>query len=696
MILTDHPINESEKDLLKRKPLAYKIAEIVKEYDGNDSFVIGIEGEWGSGKTSFVNMSKEVLSESDDVILIDFNPWNFANQDEIIKDFFLHLSNKLESKGIKVGRQIWNYSKKLLSLGLSITSLLESKTSISSKIKGFLNRDKPQKSLDEERLSLNKDLGKIKKKIIIVIDDIDRLDEKETKLVMKLVKLTANFPNTIFLLCYDREKTASKISSIPGEGDEYLKKIVQVTFTIPKITDEGLQNILFSNLEEVIKKIYSVERVDLKGDDKKRWDSLIYDGLLKPFKTIRDINRYTTSLALNWSIIGKDEVNIIDFMAIELIRVFTPSLYSDIVSNKSLFVDGVGELMSSYNLAGKKVKEEKFEEIINKLPKEMRDIMRKVCQELFPRLKGGYQGSDWTDVWLKEKRMCTKDRFDFYSQLTIPNGQLSQIDVRSFLEANIQTKEGQEYLSNMLIKLSEEGKLRKMLVEISLRMQDLNKEKAFLIIYIFWTLDFKIKDQKTSAFDFNSVEDQIRRLSFNFIKSIKTDEEKIGFIKRLAIHDNIYQLSRLSIDILKNKFVLSIKEETAKEIIDISIKKIYEAIDKDSLKNESRFLYLVYFLKQNDPQNADNKIKDYVKKLISTQQGLILFIKSFVSRVYSSSGDYNTLNRNNIREMYDDIEISKLVDSISNDEIINLSQEDKEALDLYKEDIKDAFGPDND
>ena len=200
MISSDTPIEDSSQDLLNRKPLSKKVASLIKDFKGKESFVIGIEGEWGSGKTSFVNLVKEELIDNEEIVLIDFNPWNFSNQDEIIKDFFLNLSNKLEHRGIKVGKKILSYSKRLLSFGLSITSLLETKTTISSKIKELINKDKKIKSLNEERLSLNKDLEKINKKIVIFIDDIDRLDAEETRLIMKLVKMTANFPNILFIL----------------------------------------------------------------------------------------------------------------------------------------------------------------------------------------------------------------------------------------------------------------------------------------------------------------------------------------------------------------------------------------------------------------------------------------------------------------------------------------------------------------
>ena len=57
------------------------------------------------------------------------------------------------------------------------------------------------KSLKDQKDKLDEDLKKLGQRIIVVIEDIDRLDSNETKLVFKLVRLIADFPNTVFYAC---------------------------------------------------------------------------------------------------------------------------------------------------------------------------------------------------------------------------------------------------------------------------------------------------------------------------------------------------------------------------------------------------------------------------------------------------------------------------------------------------------------
>src|SRR5690606_38279983 len=146
---------------------------------------------------------------------------------------------------------------------------------------------------------------------------------------MKMVKMTANFPNSIFILCYDHEKVARMLDNQFGE--EYLKKIVQLTFSLPALDNTDIQPILITEIEKLLINIYGDTMIT--ENDERRWSELMYSGFLKPFNTIRDVNRYINSLRLSWSILIKEEINIIDFLTLELIRIFAPDLYIGIYYN---------------------------------------------------------------------------------------------------------------------------------------------------------------------------------------------------------------------------------------------------------------------------------------------------------------------------------------------------------------------------
>src|SRR5260370_25121851 len=150
-MIHDNPISDKEKDLLHRYPLAKRIAEVINRHQGDESFVIGIEGEWGSGKTSFINMILEDLGKTN-ALLIKFNPWNFSDQNELIKDFFESLSVSLkdadEEGGEALTERIKGYASKLLKQsGITISPEVSALGLINVKL-GELNKAGSEEPLE--------------------------------------------------------------------------------------------------------------------------------------------------------------------------------------------------------------------------------------------------------------------------------------------------------------------------------------------------------------------------------------------------------------------------------------------------------------------------------------------------------------------------------------------------------------------
>ncbi len=235
MILPDYPIEKADQDQLKRFPLAKKVAEMISDFSGKESFVIGIEGKWGAGKTSFINLVLTQL-DPDNIVYFTFNPWNFSDESSLLRDFFIKLSSAVEKiTGKNTGKRMKEYAGKLSEVDLGIS--YEGFSINPLKLLKFWS---PDTSVGIIRKELDTALSSIEKKIVVVIDDIDRLDKKETKLILKLVKLTADFPKTIFVLAYDRNRVEDRITEIENGLDGGAVTI--------KLSDFGLVKDLASDL----------------------------------------------------------------------------------------------------------------------------------------------------------------------------------------------------------------------------------------------------------------------------------------------------------------------------------------------------------------------------------------------------------------------------------------------------------------
>ncbi len=682
MIMPDYPIEDKDDDKLRRAPLAKKVAELIATFQGKESFVIGIEGVWGSGKTSFINLALKEIKDDPNLIFINFNPWNFSGQNELITDFFSTLLAKIapfieDKDKVKKVRSIVSKLTKKSELAFSpeitvLGGLVNLKANDLFKLKGG------EKTLEEERRDVDDLFKHLGKKVVIVIDDIDRLDTEETRLVMKLVKMTANFPNTVFVLCYDREKVAEKLNT-EGSGEEYLKKIIQVSFTLPMPDEQGLQKILFADLDETIKGVYT--EVKLEGNDEKRWGDLQYKGFQKPFKTVRDIKRYISSLRLNWSIVEKEDVNQIDFMAIEAVRVFAPTLYSGISANPNLFLGSHG--LTDYGENNKKNLQAKLKELIDALPVDLRKPMQGICEVLFPNLDNAHYGSDWDQIWKRERRMCVAERFGFYFQLGIPEGAISEVEGNALAESF----GDKAVFSEKILELAKDKRLRPMLVKILDRVDTLDETKMKVVISTLWDLEKDIGDERSAMFDFDDIETQSSRITYHAIKHL-VKEQRFAILEELVkTSKTFYPSTRfvaMLIDQQNNQQRTEeplITAEEAEKLKVISLADINKLASDNKLHEEKSLVFALYRWKEWE---GEDKVKEYIKNLISTREGLLSLLKGFVGRVMSTNGNYNRLDKKGIEPLYPIEEIEALVKDITDEEIALMNEKDKEAINLFR------------
>ena len=121
------------------------------------------------------------------------------------------------------------------------------KTTVLNFVENFLR--KPKDDTMEGR-----DRREFRGRIVVVIDDIDRLTPDEIRLVFRLVKAVANFPQTIYLLAYDGPVITHALGD-PGlqDGKDYLDKIVQLSLPLPTPIQSSLQTMISNGFNEIIK-----------------------------------------------------------------------------------------------------------------------------------------------------------------------------------------------------------------------------------------------------------------------------------------------------------------------------------------------------------------------------------------------------------------------------------------------------------
>ena len=188
-----------------------------------------------------------------------------------------------------------------------------------------------ENDLDSIKTEINKLLGEQNHKIIVVIDDIDRLNNTEIRQMFQLVKSLGDFKNTIYLLSFDKNVVINALKKVQeGSGSEYLEKVVQIPFEVPLISKGEVEHLLIDELTKLTK--------DLPENkwDRGYWLDIYSSGFMDFFQNIRDVTRYLNTLRFGFEMV-KNEINVVDFFAITAIQVFVPEVYYGIRDNKDIF-----------------------------------------------------------------------------------------------------------------------------------------------------------------------------------------------------------------------------------------------------------------------------------------------------------------------------------------------------------------------
>ncbi|MBL0687625.1 MAG: hypothetical protein JJV94_07370 [Sulfurospirillum sp.] len=372
----DIPITNYDNDKLNFKPFAKKVANGILNYKQNETLIFSIEGQWGSGKTSLMNLIENQIKK--EVEILHFNPWLLTDISQVIKLFFDELIKVLSYGAfeVKLNEDIKKDLKTLANIILPESLTIKAPfINIGYKPKGVLLSN-GEESLEKIKSKINGYLKELDKKIVIIIDDIDRLTDKETEFIFRLTKGIADFDNLIYILLYDKKIVAKSLQTFKLEdGEKYLEKIVQYSLSVPKPHSLTIQNLLFEKLDIIINELK--ENGNQIFFDKMKWSHVESKVINKFILTIRDINKIINIMSFEYSIIVED-VNFSDFFLISLIKVKNIELYELIKDNPNKFFIYLESMILDED---KKTTKEEFERIIAENVK-----YKEILTLLFPTL----------------------------------------------------------------------------------------------------------------------------------------------------------------------------------------------------------------------------------------------------------------------------------------------------------------------
>jgi type II secretory pathway predicted ATPase ExeA len=430
----DGPVVDPADDVLGRYEFASALADDVRLAPAESGFVIGLNGPWGSGKTSVLRLTGYAVRDEVSAV-VSFNPWLFSGTEQLVSHFFAELSGQLErssGRARSVAKAISSYGRVISPLrympyvgefariGADVAQALGSATQAEAQ------------SAEVQAEKLKEKLAELEKPILVLVDDLDRLRPEEIVDVVRLVRLVGDFPNLVYVVAFDQEVVEEALSQNGGDGRAYLEKIIHISHALPPIRHEDLTSVLQIALSEAIPEPRSLRF------DEQRFASLFWSDVRPLFSTIRDVRRFINVLRTTLNLLA-EEVDLADIFALEALRLFEPTAFERILANRYLLTgtrDPFGDSYAYLMGKGEHADDKEKVEAISATSRQPSHVER-IVKQLFPHAErhlGGpaYHGSISSE-WKAACRVADGEVFDVYLHRRLAPGALPARDVERIL-----------------------------------------------------------------------------------------------------------------------------------------------------------------------------------------------------------------------------------------------------------------------
>lgn len=350
---SDNAITGLDEDGLDRRKFAITIADSIAKRLKKPSYVIGLLGAWGCGKTSLKNMILDRLHQlpkNQQPIVVEFNPWQFRNEDALFGMFFEQIAVDIGQKDKVTANKLRDYSKTLILggsvaasllavaatggvtasvLALTLSQLLNSTGEVAAGV--AKQKEEALGDLQAQKKRLSEMMKGLQSPVLVVIDDIDRLYAQEIALIFQLVKANADFPNFTYLLLYDQDIVAKSLEDkvIAGSGHEYLEKIVQFPIDIPQPKREKICQAWIKGVRRVF------QNLKVKTPEIEAWYESLQaahrEGLHLYLQNLRDVWRVLNTMEFSLPVLVTDDyldVDLVDFVMMTILRIHEPNVFA--------------------------------------------------------------------------------------------------------------------------------------------------------------------------------------------------------------------------------------------------------------------------------------------------------------------------------------------------------------------------------
>lgn len=314
-------------DLFDRSNIINQLAGAMQHPTNKHSYVIGLTGIWGSGKSTILNLAKKKISKDTNSVDLsntnksDFDLWLFESKEEMI-------------------RGMYNYF--LTGLGIHYRSALTTKliTSVAKLLAGvsingietlFLNSNAYQ-NVFKLKEKLTNYVKSTNKHYVMCIENLDRADNEQVILILKLINSVFDIPNVTYVLLYDRKRLGDVFKDPTSSNILFAEKVINQEIQMPISIDVDICNTCLNNLRDS----YGMGNNSLQVKGEAKDFQKVQANIVSNITTIRELKRTINSV---YAILAnRDTLRLYlpDVIAIQYIHFKDPELYQKIKNHKKL------------------------------------------------------------------------------------------------------------------------------------------------------------------------------------------------------------------------------------------------------------------------------------------------------------------------------------------------------------------------
>lgn len=433
---TKKPILLSEKDvgydLFDRDSIVKKLYSSITHCQPEKSYVISLEGKWGTGKTTIINRTKQYLNDSENnedeyIIIDDFDPWLYGTQDALLLGM---LETIVKHAGIKYSPIKNNLLAK--EIGKTVT---ESHPVGGLLYNIFYNTKTHMEDVAKLKNQLSTYLHTLNKKVVFIIDNLDRANSDNVIFLFKLIGIVFDLPGIIYVLSFERERINKILQKTDEFDPRFTEKIIQQEIQIPSISEEKLEEVYLICIENLLS-AYSIPKSHIIEF------APVARYIVEKSEDIRSFKRMVNSV---FSIVFCDDsiLDKRDLLALELVHFYTPELYDSIYRNSQYFIshdrNPENYFLTTYNKDKFNQEAKSYYDSIF----EQRDAEKKLLAEIFPYIKRYSDGNEVLQNHVladpdakeiaKKSRACNGKYFDLYFSYTSNNSLKIQKNTKEFV-----------------------------------------------------------------------------------------------------------------------------------------------------------------------------------------------------------------------------------------------------------------------